>query len=74
MDKQQAQGDVLITPVELDPADLPGDKNLKHRESNVVAFGEVTGHHHKVFGERVEVYEDTRNPLLLSVVAPSGGE
>ena len=74
LSNQQAQGDVLLTPASVDAEQLRVMKNVKLRESNVVVFGEVTGHHHKLFGEGIETYEDTQNPLLLWVVAPSGGE
>lgn len=49
IENQKAQGDILFNPIK----ELP--EGAKKIESNIVAFGEATGHHHAV--ELAEIYE-----------------
>lgn len=66
-------GDLLIKPIK----ELP--KNLKRRKNNILAYGEATGHHHKLtanelsnkdiqvwFDEQVKVFFETKEKTSLS--------
>jgi hypothetical protein len=57
------QGDVLIKPV----SSLP--KDVKKVESNILVYGEVTGHSHKAKG--ADVYK-TKDGALFLMVADKG--
>ena len=50
------QGDLLFIPCESDVDSLPAD--LKRVENGVIAYGEATGHHHKLaLLDAAEVFE-----------------
>ena len=57
------QGDVPFRYISKLPA------NVKPRKSNIVAYGEVTGHHHIV--ETAEMYEDGLGNLFALVKQPT---
>lgn len=71
MSKLYRQGDVLILPV----AKIPADTTQVKRENGLVvlAHGEVTGHHHAIRGQRVELVTSEQADELrmwLTVAAP----
>ena len=55
------QGDVLIKKL------LKLPENLKLKNNNIVAVGEVTGHYHEVIGSNVETFYDEFGNLFLNV-------
>jgi hypothetical protein len=59
-----AHGDVILIRVD----ELP-NQELKQKEDRCVAYGEVTGHHHKVFGNNVDVFESPTQDDICFVVA-----
>lgn len=67
MNKQYAQGDVLIVPVDK----MPRGKS-EPVESGVVAYGEVTGHAHRLSG-RFELMRFSGNPNELFLHVQDGG-
>ncbi len=63
MDKHVRQGDILLVRVESVP------KKLKRLATNIVAYGEVTGHAHKVEVDAGDVIltEDEEGNMFVSV-------
>jgi hypothetical protein len=57
------QGDILFKPITKFPVSR---KRLKVRKDGVVAYGEVTGHAHKVTGDAT-VFERAADKLLIDV-------
>jgi len=53
------QGDVLLRKIK----GLPNKANLKPKDDNCVAYGEVTGHHHKVIDG--DVFVDAKGGLYV---------
>jgi hypothetical protein len=61
---QARQGDIFFRTVSQDK--LP--KNLKKRDSNILAYGEVTGHSHKIMSPSIaemESYVDTNGDIYV---------
>lgn len=57
------QGDVLLEAVESIPAGLSAVK--KENGKVILAYGEVTGHHHAIEDPQVELYTDKDGNLWL---------
>lgn len=47
---QVRQGDVMLVPTDMIP------EKAQKSETNIVADGEVTGHHHRIIGDDVQLY------------------
>lgn len=59
------QGDIRLDPV----LEIP--KTAKKIKTKVVAYGEVTGHHHRFENEGVDLYQDGKDMYLqVSVQSP----
>ena len=56
------QGDVVIVPLDGPPADLA---TCTQQPEPILAYGEVTGHSHRVNGERVRFFRNDVNAYLL---------
>jgi hypothetical protein len=72
------QGDILLVPIDEFPAGVEG--NLRRcyvrREKDegvVVAAGEVTGHHHRIRTDRVQMYRRS-GEFFLKVANPKGAQ
>lgn len=63
VDREARQGDLY-----LDRKDLPA--NLKPRNSRVLAYGEVTGHSHKVREETVQTFVDAQGNIWVQSEKP----
>ena len=70
------QGDILLVPVDEFPTYLRLRKHYVKRDKElgvVVAEGEVTGHHHKIATDRVQMYR-RGGEFFLKVANPEGAE
>ncbi len=59
------QGDVRLTRI-----DGPKPDVVKVRENGVVAYGEMTGHSHRVIGDAT-VFEAAADRLIIEVLGPA---
>jgi hypothetical protein len=57
-------GDVDLLGIEKLPEGL---KEIKHDGSFILAYGEATGHHHKITAERLRIYQDAEGKHYLQV-------
>lgn len=65
--KHLRQGDVGI--VKIGPADVSKLTKIKPVNGrNILAYGEVTGHHHSVMADKTELYWLNENTMLLRVL------
>lgn len=65
MNKVIRQGDVVIRKVDKLPS------GLRPRKSNILAYGEITGHNHKVVTPNLEglhVYEDSEGRIYFEAL------
>jgi len=52
--------------------ELPkGLKEKEHDGSFVLAYGEATGHHHKITAERMKIYEDEEGRFYMKIEQPA---
>lgn len=62
MSKQFRQGDVLIIPV----SEIPSGFKSRKEKKVILAYGEVTGHHHRFENERVTAFFKEGDSLTMS--------
>lgn len=58
------QGDVLLIPIKGLPEDLK-------EKDKTIAYGEVTGHHHRFESKQVQVFVDANEQQFVQVNKPS---
>lgn len=61
-------GDISFHPIDELPENL---KEIKHDGEYILAYGEATGHHHKIVGDRLEIFQDSEGRHYLKVNVPS---
>lgn len=65
--KAYRQGDVLLIEVET----LPDDENLEPKD-NILAYGEITGHHHRFQADEfVHTWVNRQGQQYVTLFAPS---
>jgi hypothetical protein len=64
--EQVRQGDVFME--KIDKLNL---SKFKKRESNVIQFGEVTGHAHRVADPGAEIYEAANGDIFVKITNPT---
>ncbi|MFW9927940.1 MAG: hypothetical protein ACFFD1_00950 [Candidatus Thorarchaeota archaeon] len=62
--KTYRQGDVLLVEINKLP------KNLKEKDKTI-AYGEITGHHHRFKSKQVQVFVDDENQQFVQIKKPS---
>lgn len=60
------QGDTLLIP----EVELPKGYNSLVKDKNIIAYGEVTGHAHKLEGGEFTIFENEKKERYLKVVEP----
>lgn len=68
---QYRQGDILLIKVDTVPKQAKQRKASSRRAGFVLAEGEVTGHHHVVSGERVQVL-DAAQEVFVRIMRSEG--
>lgn len=67
---QQRQGDIFFEKV----SQKPTSKNLKKKQDSVIAYGEVTGHAHRIsspsLADREQVVDENGDIYVYSATAP----
>lgn len=68
--KNYRHGDVSLHEIDELPTGL---KKMDIDKDNgfILAFGEVTFHHHKIVGDRLEIFQDSEGRHYLKVGSPS---
>ena len=60
MKKLIRQGDVMLEPVSSIPIDIK-------KKDEILAYGEVTGHKHRLFGGQFQVFKDQENTQFVQI-------
>ena len=58
------QGDCLLIPIDKLPTEIK-------KKDKTIAYGEITGHHHRFESKSVQVFEDVSNNQFVQVESPS---